>query len=68
MFLCFWLQVDSGERAAFTKVVEAINTNFNDRYEEIRKHWGGGILGAKSQARINKLERAKSRELAQKQG
>jgi len=61
-------QVDSGDRASFTKVVEAINTNFNDRYEEIRKHWGGGLLGAKSQARINKLERAKSRELAQKQG
>lgn len=60
-------QVDSGDRAAFTKVIETINANFNDRYEEIRKHWGGGLLGAKSMARISKIERAKSRELAQKQ-
>jgi len=61
-------QVDSGDRASFTKVVEAVKTNFNDRYEEIRKHWGGGLLGSKSMARITKLEKAKARELAQKQG
>jgi len=60
-------QVDAADRANFTKVVETINTNFNDRFEEIRKHWGGGLLGAKSMARISKIERAKSRELAQKQ-
>ncbi|XP_051167712.1 60S ribosomal protein L7a [Leptopilina boulardi] len=61
-------QVDSGDRANFTKVVEAIKTNFNDRYDEIRRHWGGGLLGSKSTARITKLEKAKAKELAQKQG
>lgn len=61
-------QVESGDRAAFSKVVEAIKTNFNERYEELRKHWGGGVLGNKSNARIAKLEKAKARELAQKQG
>jgi len=61
-------QVDSGDRAAFTKVVEAIKTNFNDRFEEIKRHWGGGVLGSKSAARIAKIEKAKARELAQKQG
>jgi large subunit ribosomal protein L7Ae len=62
------VQVDSGDRAAFTKVVEAIKINFNDRFEEIKRHWGGGILGSKSAARIAKIEKAKARELAQKQG
>jgi large subunit ribosomal protein L7Ae len=61
-------QVDSGDRAAFAKVVEAIKTNFNDRFEEIKRHWGGGVLGSKSAARIAKIEKAKARELAQKQG
>ena len=66
-FFFFLFQVDPVDRANFTKVVETINTNFNERFEEIRKHWGGGLLGAKSMARINKIEKAKSRELAQKQ-
>ncbi|XP_012288599.1 60S ribosomal protein L7a [Orussus abietinus] len=61
-------QVDSGDRANFTKVIEAIKTNFNDRHDEIRRHWGGGLLGSKSAARIAKLEKAKAKELAQKQG
>merc|ERR1712110_61632 len=46
------------------KIIEAIKTNFNDRYDEIRRHWGGGVLGNKSQARINRLERIKAREAA----
>jgi len=61
-------QVDSGDRANFNKIVEVIKTNFNDRADEIRRHWGGGVLGSKSAARIAKLEKAKAKELAQKQG
>lgn len=61
-------QVDSGDRTNFSKLIEAIKTNYNDRADEIRRHWGGGLLGSKSAARIAKLERAKARELAQKQG
>lgn len=61
-------QVDAGDRANFTKLIEAIKTNFNDRGDELRRHWGGGLLGSKSAARIAKLEKAKARELAQKQG
>lgn len=51
---------------ALSKLVEAIKNNFNERYDEIRRHWGGGLLGAKSRARIAKLEKAKAKELAQK--
>nr|AHB12453.1 60S Ribosomal Protein L7A [Pantala flavescens] len=61
-------QVDAKDKADLAKVVEAIKTNYNDRYEEIKRHWGGGLLGSKSAARISKLEKAKAKELAQKAG
>ena len=60
--------MEGNERTALNKVIEAVRTNYNDRYEEIKRHWGGGILGSKSAARIAKIEKAKARELAQKQG
>lgn len=56
------------DRTALSKLVETIKTNFNDRYDEIRRHWGGGVMGAKSRARIEKLEKAKAKELAQRVG
>lgn len=60
--------VDNADRANLTKLVETVKTNYNDRHDEIRRHWGGSLLGPKSMARIAKLEKAKARELAQKQG
>lgn len=60
-------QVDNSDRSNLAKLVETIKTNYNDRADEIRRHWGGSQLGPKSQARTAKLEKAKARELAQKQ-
>lgn len=58
--------VNAEDKTSLSKLVEVCKTNFNDRYDELRKHAGGGILGAKSLAKIAKLEKIKARELQQK--
>merc|ERR1719411_1795664 len=60
--------VNPEDRSALNKLVDAVRTNYNDRVDEIRRHWGGGVMGSKSQARIAKLEKAKAKEIAQKMG
>jgi len=56
--------VNIDDKSGLTKMIDAIKTNFNDRYDEVRRRWGGGVLGNKSQASINRLERLKAREAA----
>jgi len=58
--------VESSDRSALNKLVETVKTNYNERAEEIKKHWGGSSLGNKSTARINKQNKAKSAELTAK--
>merc|ERR1712038_1857059 len=58
--------VESTDRTALNKVVETVKTNYNERADEIRKHWGGGSLGSKSAAKVAKLEKLKAIELAKK--
>ncbi|TRY63357.1 hypothetical protein TCAL_02105 [Tigriopus californicus] len=56
--------VESTDRSSLNKLVETVKTNFNERGEEIKKHWGGSTLGSKSSAKVAKLEKTKARELA----
>ncbi|EGV93087.1 60S ribosomal protein L7a-like [Cricetulus griseus] len=56
-------QVNLEDKGSLAKLVEAIRTNYNDRSDEIRRHWGGNVL-----ARIAKLEKAKAKELTTKLG
>ncbi len=56
--------VESSDRTALNKIVETVKTNFNERAEEIKKHWGGSTLGNKSTARIAKANKAKSKEVS----
>jgi len=37
------------DKQALATLVSAVKANFNDKHEEIRKTWGGGIMGFKSQ-------------------
>ena len=46
---------DKGE---LTKLLSAIKEGYTDKYEDTRRHWGGGILGAKSVARTEKKRKA----------
>ncbi|KAL0602174.1 60S ribosomal protein L7a [Plecturocebus cupreus] len=63
-----FIQVNSEDKGALAKLVEAIRTNYKDRYDEIRRHWRGNILGLKSKAHTAELKKAKAEELATKLG
>merc|ERR1711978_576113 len=52
-----FVDVKNEHKQELAKIVETVKTDYNERAEEIRKHWGGGIMGAKSQAKANKMAR-----------
>ena len=56
-------QVNSEDKEALAKLVEAIWANYNERCKEVCCHWVGNVLGPKSVARIAKLEKVKAKEL-----
>ncbi|EOA27435.1 hypothetical protein CARUB_v10023573mg [Capsella rubella] len=58
--------VKNEDKLEFSKILEAIKANFNDKYEEYRKKWGGGIMGSKSQAKTKAKERVLAKEAAQR--
>jgi len=47
------------DKNTLEKVSESVKTNYNERTDEIRRNWGGGIMGGKSLAKTAKLEKAK---------
>ncbi|KAK2435038.1 60S ribosomal protein L7a-2 [Trifolium repens] len=58
--------VKNEDKMEFSRVLEAIKANFNDKYDEYRKKWGGGIMGSKSQAKTKAKERLIAKEAAQR--
>jgi len=54
------------DKHEFAKLLEAVRGNYNDRYNEIRKTWGGGIMGIKSQHRTDKQAKALAVEEAKR--
>merc|ERR1711862_984662 len=57
-------RVNKEDNGALNKLVDTVKVNYNERADEIKKHWGGSSRGAKSTARINKVDKAKAKEAA----
>ena len=54
------------DKLEFSKLVDSMKANFNDKFDEARKAWGGGVMGVKSQAKTRAKERLIAKELAQR--
>jgi large subunit ribosomal protein L7Ae len=54
---------DKGELA---QLVTAVRIKYNDKYDDLKRSWGGGILGIKSRTAIAQKEKIKAREAAKK--
>ena len=58
--------IKNEDKLEFSQLVESIKSNFNDRFDDVRKQWGGGIMGVKSQARTRAQQRLIEKELRQR--
>merc|ERR1712137_1369566 len=55
--------VRTEDKSSLDKLCEACNSNYAERVDTIRRTWGGGIMGNKSQNKVAKLEKLKLKEL-----
>jgi len=51
-------EVRSEDKSELSKLVQTIKEGYSDKYEEAKRHWGGGIMGAKAVARTEKKRKA----------
>jgi large subunit ribosomal protein L7Ae len=51
-------EVRSEDKNELSKLVSTIKEGYNAKAEEHRRHWGGGIMGAKAVARQEKKRKA----------
>lgn len=58
--------VKNEDKHDLTKLLGAIKSNFADRYDELRRSWGGGVMGPKSRARTIKKQKIIDREAAKR--
>lgn len=56
------------DKAELAKIVENCNSQFSERYDDVRKRWGGGIMGVKSQHKTEKRRKAIAAEEAKRIG
>lgn len=59
------VDVKPEDKQALAALVSAVKANYNDKYEEVRKTWGGGVKGFKSQQNEIKQEKARAKAALQ---
>ncbi|KAG2226372.1 hypothetical protein INT45_000540 [Circinella minor] len=60
-------EVNEADKAELANIVSAVNANFAEKTDELRRTWGGGINGPKSNARLAKREALVAKEIAARQ-
>ncbi|KAI6809716.1 60S ribosomal protein, partial [Hortaea werneckii] len=56
-------EVRSEDKAELSKLVQTIKEGYMEKTEESKRHWGGGIMGAKSQAKTRKQRERAEKEI-----
>ncbi|KAI9092675.1 50S ribosomal protein L30e-like protein [Phlyctochytrium arcticum] len=56
-------EVKAEDKHELAALVGAVKANYNDKYEEHRKTWGGGIMGFKSNNKTAAIEAKAAREI-----
>ncbi|KAK9456795.1 50S ribosomal protein L30e-like protein [Dipodascopsis uninucleata] len=51
-------EVRSEDKAELATLVSAIKSNYVDKFDETRRKWGGGIMGAKTNSKLEKRRKA----------
>ena len=51
-------EVRSEDKSELSKLVQAIKEGYSEKYEDAKRHWGGGVMGAKANARTEKKRKA----------
>jgi large subunit ribosomal protein L7Ae len=51
-------EVRSEDKSELAKLITAIKEGYSEKYEEAKRHWGGGIMGPKAIARTEKKRKA----------
>jgi large subunit ribosomal protein L7Ae len=57
------VSVNKKDKNQFLTLTKAIKENYNDRFDEFRRQWGGGKLGAKSAHALAKKRKRVQKEL-----
>jgi len=57
-------EVRSEDQKELATLISAAKANFTDKYDEYRRHWGGGARGAKSTEMMRKRAKAAGTTLA----
>ncbi|KAL7747724.1 ERMES complex Ca(2+)-binding regulatory GTPase gem1 [Sorochytrium milnesiophthora] len=57
-------EVRAEDKQALAALVQVANANFADKTDDIRRTWGGGIMGKKSQDKTLKRQKALAKEVS----